>query len=104
VGIKKIVTDGHAGGEASIRASRVIGCAHGYLKFESSSSGHSDYQHEFRNRTVADAIAKLVETPAGKRPLRTVCGPDYGAIAINAHTAPIPADVLRALGMDRDGA
>jgi NAD(P)-dependent dehydrogenase (short-subunit alcohol dehydrogenase family) len=48
---------------------------------------------------VADAIAQLVETPAGQRPLRTVCGPDYGAWAINAHTAPIQADVLRGLGM-----
>jgi len=47
---------------------------------------------------VADAIAKLVGTPAGERPLRTVCGPDYGAIAINEHTAPIQAEVLRALG------
>jgi NAD(P)-dependent dehydrogenase (short-subunit alcohol dehydrogenase family) len=48
---------------------------------------------------VADAIAMLVSTPSGRRPLRTVCGPDYGAIAINAHTAPIQAEVLRALGM-----
>jgi NAD(P)-dependent dehydrogenase (short-subunit alcohol dehydrogenase family) len=48
---------------------------------------------------VADAIARLVGTPSGKRPLRTVCGPDYGAIAINEHTAPIQAEVLRALGM-----
>jgi NAD(P)-dependent dehydrogenase (short-subunit alcohol dehydrogenase family) len=48
---------------------------------------------------VADAIAKLVGIPSGKRPLRTVCGPDYGAIAINGHTAPIQAEVIRALGM-----
>jgi NAD(P)-dependent dehydrogenase (short-subunit alcohol dehydrogenase family) len=48
---------------------------------------------------VADAIAKLVSTPQGKRPLRTVCGPDYGAIAINQYTAPIQAEVLRGLGM-----
>ena len=48
---------------------------------------------------VADAIARLVITPSGKRPLRTVCGPDYGALAINEHTAPIQAEVLRALGM-----
>jgi len=48
---------------------------------------------------VADAIARLVSTPAGMRPLRTVCGPDYGAIAINEHTAPIQAEVLKALGM-----
>jgi NAD(P)-dependent dehydrogenase (short-subunit alcohol dehydrogenase family) len=48
---------------------------------------------------VADAIAQLVSMPAGQRPLRTVCGPDYGARAINAHTAPIQAEVLRAFGM-----
>lgn len=48
---------------------------------------------------VADAIVKLIGTPPGTRPLRTVCGPDYGAIAINRHTAPIQAEVLRALGM-----
>jgi NAD(P)-dependent dehydrogenase (short-subunit alcohol dehydrogenase family) len=50
-------------------------------------------------RDVADAIARLVTTAPGSRPLRTVCGPDYGAIAINEHTAPIQAEVLRALGM-----
>ncbi|HET9742778.1 MAG TPA: SDR family oxidoreductase [Terriglobales bacterium] len=49
---------------------------------------------------VADAIAQLVSLPAGQRPLRTVCGPDYGARAINEHTAPIQAEVLRALGME----
>jgi NAD(P)-dependent dehydrogenase (short-subunit alcohol dehydrogenase family) len=48
---------------------------------------------------VADAIAQLVDAPSGKRPLRTVVGPDYGAIAINEHTAPIQAEVLRGLGM-----
>ncbi|HWC20059.1 MAG TPA: SDR family oxidoreductase [Terriglobales bacterium] len=50
-------------------------------------------------QAVADAIAQLVSMPAGQRPLRTVCGPDYGARAINAHTTPIQAEVLRALGM-----
>ena len=48
---------------------------------------------------VAHAIAKLVSMPQGKRPLRTVCGPDYGAIAINEYAAPIQAEVLRGLGM-----
>lgn len=48
---------------------------------------------------VADAILRLIDGPAGSRPLRTVCGPDYGATIINQHTAPIQADVLRALGM-----
>lgn len=48
---------------------------------------------------VADAILHLIEAPAGTRPLRTVCGPDYGAIKMNRLAAPIQADVLRALGM-----
>jgi NAD(P)-dependent dehydrogenase (short-subunit alcohol dehydrogenase family) len=48
---------------------------------------------------IADAILRLIESPAGKRPLRTVCGPDYGAIAMNRQIAPIQADVLRAPGM-----
>jgi len=48
---------------------------------------------------VADAIARLIEVPAGLRPLRTVCGPDYGATKINEFTAPIQADVLRSLDM-----
>jgi NAD(P)-dependent dehydrogenase (short-subunit alcohol dehydrogenase family) len=48
---------------------------------------------------VADAVLHLIDTPAGTRPLRTVCGPDYGATIINQHTAPIQANVLRALGM-----
>lgn len=48
---------------------------------------------------VADAISGLIGMPAGQRPLRTVCGPDYGARAINTYTTPIQAEVLRALGM-----
>jgi NAD(P)-dependent dehydrogenase (short-subunit alcohol dehydrogenase family) len=48
---------------------------------------------------VADAVVRLIEQPAGSRALRTVCGPDYGAIAINRHTAPLQAEVLRAIGM-----
>lgn len=48
---------------------------------------------------IGDGILRLIEMPAGTRPLRTVYGPDYGAVSINRHTAPIQADVLRALGM-----
>ena len=48
---------------------------------------------------VAEAITNLISLPAGKRPLRTVCGPDYGAVLINEHTAPIQAETLNALGM-----
>jgi hypothetical protein len=48
---------------------------------------------------VADAIAQLVASPAGKRPLRTVCEPDSGAVAINQYIASIQAEVLRSIGM-----
>jgi len=48
---------------------------------------------------VADAILRLIEMPAGQRPLRTVCGPDYGASTVNQQTAPLQAEVLRSIGM-----
>ena len=50
---------------------------------------------------VADAILRLIELPAGGRPLRTVCGMDFGASAVNERIAPLQADVLRALGMEQ---
>jgi hypothetical protein len=48
---------------------------------------------------VADAIVQLIEQPAGRRPLRTVCGPDYGTTVLNRQNAPLQAEVLRAIGM-----
>jgi NAD(P)-dependent dehydrogenase (short-subunit alcohol dehydrogenase family) len=48
---------------------------------------------------VAEAILRLIDTASGQRPLRTTCGPDYGATLINRQTAPIQAEVLRSLGM-----
>ena len=66
---------------------------------------HSQFQDFFSSddatnpQDVADAIVKLIETPAGERPLRTVCGPDYGAVQVNEATAPLQAETLRALGM-----
>lgn len=47
----------------------------------------------------ADAILRLIEMPQGKRPLRTVCGVDYGTAALNRLNAPIQANVLREIGM-----
>jgi NAD(P)-dependent dehydrogenase (short-subunit alcohol dehydrogenase family) len=49
---------------------------------------------------VADAILHLVQMPAAQRPMRTVCGLDMGAIALNEQVAPIQAATLRGLGMD----
>lgn len=54
-----------------------------------------------RTQDVADAILRLIELPSGKRPLRTVCGMDFGANDLNARIAPVQADVLRALGMEQ---
>jgi NAD(P)-dependent dehydrogenase (short-subunit alcohol dehydrogenase family) len=54
-----------------------------------------------RTQDVADAILGLIGMPAGERPLRTVCGMDFGAHTLNQQTAPIQANVLRALGMDQ---
>ena len=54
-----------------------------------------------RTQDVADAILRLVELPAGNRPLRTVCGMDFGANDLNGKVAPLQADVLRALGMEQ---
>lgn len=50
---------------------------------------------------VADAILWLVGLPAGERPMRTVCGLDFGANKLNDTIAPMQADVLRALGMEQ---
>lgn len=53
-------------------------------------------------QVVADAIAKLIETPAGKRPLRTVVDPMMGGEAtraINQTTDQIQAELLGNLGM-----
>jgi NAD(P)-dependent dehydrogenase (short-subunit alcohol dehydrogenase family) len=48
---------------------------------------------------IADAILRLIDTPPGKRPLRTICGPDYGASMVNRQNAPIQARVLEQIGM-----
>jgi hypothetical protein len=50
---------------------------------------------------VANAILHLIESPAGGRALRTVCGMDFGASALNEQIAPVQAGVLRALGMEQ---
>jgi NAD(P)-dependent dehydrogenase (short-subunit alcohol dehydrogenase family) len=47
----------------------------------------------------ADAILRLIDLPQGKRPLRTVCGVDYGTAELNKQSAPIQANVLREIGM-----
>lgn len=48
---------------------------------------------------VVEAIVRLIETPAGERPLRTTIGIDFGATRINEAVAPIQAEVLTAVSM-----
>jgi len=47
---------------------------------------------------IAVAILGLISKSSGERPLRTICGPDYGASQINRQSAPVQAQVRRALG------
>jgi len=49
---------------------------------------------------VANAILRLVHMPPGTRPIRTVCGLDFGAQELNRVMAPFQAAVLRALGLE----
>ncbi len=48
---------------------------------------------------VADAIAKLIATPIGQRPLRTVVGIDFGVTKFNEAAAPFQRGLLGALDM-----
>jgi len=49
---------------------------------------------------VAQAIATLIDKPAGQRPARTVVGTSFGADSINDASAPIQANTIKALGLD----
>ena len=48
---------------------------------------------------VAEAIAKLIATPAGQRADRVVVGTPYGADAVNAAVAPVQQGVADVLGL-----
>ncbi len=48
---------------------------------------------------VADAIAELIVTPTGQRPLRTVVGIDFGVTGFNEAAAPFQRGLLEALEM-----
>ena len=50
-------------------------------------------------REVADAIAELIVTPTGQRPLRTVVGIDFGVTGFNEVAAPVQRGLLEALEM-----
>ena len=48
---------------------------------------------------VAKAVAKLIVTPKGDRPARTVVGASYGVDTLNHATEPVQASVVEALGL-----
>jgi hypothetical protein len=54
----------------------------------------------FDPQRVADAIVRLVELPAGSRPLRTTVGDDAAAMCdpVNAITGPIAEGMFKAFG------
>lgn len=56
--------------------------------------------HTFDPQRVADAIVRLVELPAGSRPLRTTVGDDAAAMCdpVNAITGPIAEGMFKAFG------
>lgn len=49
---------------------------------------------------VAQAIAKLVAQPKGRRPARVVVGADFGSAEVNQRTEPVQAGVMKALGLE----
>jgi len=48
---------------------------------------------------IAEAVAKLIDTPKGDRPARTVVGNSYGADTVNDATEPVQASTVEALGL-----
>jgi NAD(P)-dependent dehydrogenase (short-subunit alcohol dehydrogenase family) len=48
---------------------------------------------------VAQAIARLIDMAKGKRATRTIVGAPFGSDVVNAQTAPVQAEVVRALGL-----
>ena len=50
-------------------------------------------------RDVAEAVAKLVASPKGRRPDRVLVGQPFGSDAVNAAVAPIQRQVVDGLGL-----
>ena len=48
---------------------------------------------------IAEVVAKLIDTPKGDRPARTVVGASYGADTVNDATEPVQAATVEALGL-----
>ena len=50
-------------------------------------------------RVVAEIFEKLIDMPAGNRPLRTIAGLDFGYQALNDATEPIRLAGLQGMGI-----
>jgi NAD(P)-dependent dehydrogenase (short-subunit alcohol dehydrogenase family) len=50
-------------------------------------------------QAVSTTVANLIETPKGKRAVRTIVGADFGAQALNDATAPVQQETIEALGL-----
>ena len=48
---------------------------------------------------IAEAVAKLIVTPKGERPARTVVGASFGADTVNDATEPVQAATVQSLGL-----
>ena len=48
---------------------------------------------------IAEVIARLIDTPKGERPARTVVGASYGADTVNDATEPVQAATVEAFGL-----
>jgi hypothetical protein len=48
---------------------------------------------------VAEALVRLVDTPAGQRPERVVVGNPFGASDVNAVVKPIQGQLVEGIGM-----
>ncbi len=49
---------------------------------------------------VAEALARLIDAPKGRRPSRLIVGAPFGADLANDHIATVQAQVVRSLGLD----
>jgi NAD(P)-dependent dehydrogenase (short-subunit alcohol dehydrogenase family) len=67
-------------------------------------AGFEDFYEQESNglanpQILVDDMIKLIETPYGERPLRTVSGVDYGTRQLNDVSAPIQSEVLESMEM-----
>ena len=49
---------------------------------------------------ISEAVIRTINLPYGKRPLRTVCGLDYGVKDINCYTEEHQLALLKQMGLE----